>query len=329
VILISSLFIILSAKLTVQQVSLFSLQNWLFVGALIIVVRPVAVFLSTLRSAVSAGERLFLAWMAPRGVVAAAVISVFATRLSEAGFPGYERLVSLTFQVIVGTVTVYGLTASRVARRLKLAQPDPQGVLFVGADPWTQSIAALLADEGFALMLVDSNWENIRRARAAGLRAHYANILSEDALYDLPLDGIGRLLSMTPNDEVNALAALHFLDVFGRSQVYQLPPASKSRIDRPGVVARHLQARYLFDESATFANLQDRFRRGATPKRTTLTAEFGLQQLKTMYGESATPLFLINQSRRLQVWTVSDPPKIETGQTLISLVDPAKREDRQ
>ena len=123
------------------------------------------------------------------------------------------------FQVIIGTVAVYGLTASHVARKLKVAKPDPQGVLFAGSQSWARSIASILKAEGYHVVLVDSNWANVTAARKAGLSAYYANVLSEELLYDIQLDDIGRLLALTPNDEVNSLAALHFVDIFGRSEV--------------------------------------------------------------------------------------------------------------
>ena len=104
-----------------------SWRNWAFVVVLIILVRPLAVWSSTFTSKLKFAEKAFLAWMAPRGIVAAAVVSVFALRLAEAGFEEYEQIVPITFLVIIGTVTIYGLTAAPVARLLGVAQPDPQG----------------------------------------------------------------------------------------------------------------------------------------------------------------------------------------------------------
>ncbi len=144
VLLISCLFIILASRLTFEQLSLFNAANWIFIGMLIVIIRPAAVFVSALRSELKWRERLFLAWMAPRGIVAAAVISIFAIRLAEIGIPNSESLMPLTFQVIIGTVAIYGITAPFVARWLKVAKPDPQGVLFAGAQPWVQKIANTL-----------------------------------------------------------------------------------------------------------------------------------------------------------------------------------------
>jgi NhaP-type Na+/H+ or K+/H+ antiporter len=327
VLLISSLFIILASKLTFEQLSLFNTANWLFVGILIVVVRPVAVFVSALRSDLKWRERLFLSWMAPRGIVAAAVISVFAIRLAEIGMHNIEGLMPLTFQVIIGTVAIYGITAPFVARWLKVAKPDPQGVLFAGAQPWVQTIASALKNEGFKVALIDSNWANVTAARSSGFPAYYANVLSENLLQDIQLDGIGRLLALIPNDEVNSLATLHFEDIFGRSEVYQLPLSSKSRVESRGAMPKHLRGRFLFDKKATCDYLEARFRAGAVVKKNSMTEEFDFAAFKSKYGDEALPMFVITESGSLKVWTATDQRLPEPGEKLISIVDELEEDE--
>ncbi|OQX92325.1 MAG: hypothetical protein B6D58_03490 [candidate division Zixibacteria bacterium 4484_95] len=328
VLLISSLFIILASRLDLEQTLFFNTANWVFVVLLIVVVRPVAVFLSTLGLKLGRNERFFLAWMAPRGIVAAAVASVFAMRLVERGFDNYTSLVALVFQAIIGTVVVYGLTASHVARWLKLAKPNPQGVLFAGAQPWAQSIANLLKSEGFEVALVDSNWDNVTTARNAGLRAYYSNILSENLLYDVQLNGIGRLFAITPNDEVNSLATLHFVDVFGTSEVYQLPLSTKSKVERREPRPLHLRGRYLFDKKATHDYLTARFQSGAVVKKTLITEEFNYDSFNSMYGKTALPIFIITESGDLKVCTADSSPSPSPGEKLISIVDEPEDEKK-
>jgi len=325
VLLISSLFIILAARLPAGAILLTNVPGWILVSILILIVRPVMVFVSTIKSDVTMRERLFLSWMAPRGVVAAAVISIFALRLEGTGIHGAEGISLLTFQVIIGTVAVYGLTALPVARWLKVAQPNPQGILFAGAHHWARELARILKDEGFAVALVDSNWENITRSRSDGCRAQYASILSENLHFDLSLEGIGRLFALTPNDEVNSLAALHFLDIFGRSEVYQLPPAKAGGNGRKSKMPRHLHGRYLFAEHATFEYLDKRFHEGAVIKRTTITEEFDYEAFKDMYGDTALPLVSISEAGKLSIYTTESPPSPEPGRILISIVDPIEK----
>jgi NhaP-type Na+/H+ or K+/H+ antiporter len=326
VLMISSLFIILAARLSFDQLTLLGGTSWVFVGLLILVVRPAAVFLSTIMSPLRWNERLFLSWMAPRGIVAAAVSSVFAIRLVEGGYPKCECLVPLTFQVIMVTVAVYGLTALPVARLLKLAKPHPHGVLFAGAQQWARSMAYMLREEGYQTALVDTNWVNVTEARKAGCRAYYANVLSENLLFDVQLDGIGRLIALTPNDEVNSLAALRFLDIFGRQEVYQLPPATKNSGSRKEAMPLHLHGRFLFSKEANYRYMEARFRGGAIVKKTLITEEFDYGAFREMYGETALPLFIITESDVLRICTADSPAMVQAGQTVISLVDPPNNE---
>ena len=136
-----------------------------FLAALILVARPLAVFVSTLFSSLTWRERKFLAVLAPRGIVAAAVASVFALRLDKEHFAQAGMLVPITFATIIGTVTFYGLTASFFARRLGLSHAGNYGFLIAGAGSVERMIAAALQGEGQPVLLVDTNRENIAAAR--------------------------------------------------------------------------------------------------------------------------------------------------------------------
>ena len=159
--------------------------------------------------------------MAPRGIIAAAVVSVFSLRLQEQNFPQAKLLVPYVFLVIVCTVTLYGLTGAWIARRLGLARTGNGGFLIAGADRFAREIAHALIDEGIELLLVDTSLANVRDARLAGLPALSANALSSQVAERIELSGISRLLAMTSNDEVNSLAAVHYGKQFG-----QYPPLS-------------------------------------------------------------------------------------------------------
>jgi NhaP-type Na+/H+ or K+/H+ antiporter len=320
VLLVSGLFILLAARVQLSDLGHIGMGSLAFLGVLMLVARPASVALSTLRSRLSRSERLFLSWMAPRGIVAAAISSIFALRLVDVGYPKAELLVPITFMVIMSTVTIYGLTASPLARRLKVASPNPQGVLVVGAHSWSRAIASALQAEGYSVLVVDDSWANISAARMAGLPTFYASILSQYALDEIELGGIGRLLALTSDDEYNSLAALQFIDVFGRAEVYQLPPRGEEKGPRE-TVSRHLQGRLLFGEGIGYTYLASRFARGAVIKTTKLTQEFDYDAFRKLYGEEAIPLFTIAQNGNLVVFTKDSPPTPRPGHTLISLVD--------
>ena len=322
VLFISSLFIILASRLTIDELSyVLNFKGFIFLVLMILVVRPLSIFISTYFTDLNLKEKLFLSWMAPRGIVAAAVASVFALRLVEAGYEQAERIIDITFLVITGTVAIYGLTAFKVARRLGLAKPNPQGLLIVGAHIWARSIAKFLHENGFQVSLVDSNWANVSAARQEGLQAYYENILLEDISEDIELDGIGKLIALTRNDEVNSLAALHFIEDFGRSQVYQLPKLSKFSAKSEESIPQHLRGRLLFGAEATFSYLDSKFASGASLKKTPLTDEFNYDSFQSLYGEKALPLFLIKESGELVVMALDNTPTPLPGQYLISLVD--------
>lgn len=321
VLLISSLFILLAARLQLSDLRGIGLPHLAFLAGLMVIVRPAVVAAATLRSTLNWRERTLVAWIAPRGIVAAAVSSLFALELAEAGYDGSEILVSITFMVIIGTVVIYGLSAAPLARLLKVAQPDPQGVLIVGAHPWARAIASELKDEGVAVRLVDTNYANIAEARMAGLPVYYGSALTEVALDAIELQGIGRLLALTSNDEVNSLTALHFSEIFGRDSVYQLPPEQLARASKQ-LVSRALRGRFLFDPQATYWNLTARFDAGADVKTTNLTDTFDFETFMRLY-RNAIPLFLLGEAGKLTVFTVKDSPKPAPGGRLIAIVEPA------
>ena len=175
VLLISGLFILLAARLDLN--AMLALGPAVLVLLLIIqfIARPLNVLLSTAGSKLSWRERTLLAWIAPRGIVAAAVSAIFAIRLDEAGHEGALLLVPLTFAVIIGTVVVQSATARPLARLLKVAEPPPSGFLIVGANGPARVIAKALQQLGIRVLLTDSNWENIRAARMENLPTYFGN----------------------------------------------------------------------------------------------------------------------------------------------------------
>jgi NhaP-type Na+/H+ or K+/H+ antiporter len=326
VLLISGLFILLTARLQMSELASISAGSIALLAVLMLAARPLAVALSSLGSKLKLKERLFISWLAPRGIVAAAVASVFAIRLADAGYEQAELLVPLTFVVIAGTVTIYGLSAAPAAKWLKVAEPDPQGVLIIGGHSWARAIATALHKEGFKVLMVDSSWVNISAARMAGVSIFYGNILSQYTLDEIELGGIGHLMALTSDNEYNSLANLQLTNDLGRSAVYQLPAGSEE--EEKKAVSQHLRGRLLFAPDATYDYLAEQFATGAAIKTTELTEEFNYDAFKEYYGKSALPLFLIDQNEKLTIFTAENPPKPKPGQKLISLIKPDKSKEK-
>ncbi len=315
VLLISGLFILLSARLELSDLTHLGWGSLVFLAVLILIARPAAVAISTIGSGMPWQERAFLAWVAPRGIVAAAMASIFALRLSAENYAQADQIVPITFLVIIGCVAVYGLTAAPVARWLNVAQDNPQGVLFVGASPLSRALAEALQAENIATCLADSNWSNISTARLSGFNTYYGNALTEDALDNIDLDGIGRILALTPNDEANALAALHFAELFGHQEAYQLVPTTADSETVP-----HLRGRFLFADHANYNALSIHLTEGAVIKTTGLSEQFDYDTFQAYYQHAAWPLFVITEGGDLLIWTTEQPLSPAPGQRIVSLI---------
>ena len=284
-----------------------------------LVIRPFSILISTLRSRLTTRERLFLAWMAPRGIVAASVASLFALELEEVGFHGAEQLVPLTFVVVVGTVIIYGLTALPLANWLNIRQQDPQGTLIMGAHPWARAMAEKLHHNGFEVILVDTNRGNVQAARMMGLTAVSGSILSDDVLDTLPLERMGRLLALTSNNELNALATIRLSEFVGANNVYQL---SVGHAGDPEAIDAKLRGQILFHPAFDFEILDICFDEGGELRRTRLTDKFTYADYQKEHGETAVPFFILDDDR-LEVIVADTPITPSSGQTIVSLVSPS------
>jgi len=323
VLIIGSLFIVLSARLDLTALRNIVAPGSILLMVLVLVIRPLSVLAATLFSDVPWTSRLMLMAMAPRGIVAAAVASVFALELSRAGLADAERVVPLTFFVIATSVLVYAALAQLAARALGLVEADPQGIVFAGAPAWAQDAARSLIELDFRVQLVDSDYFRVREARMAGLPARYGSPVTERVEQDIDLRGIGRLLAVGANDDANSLAALHFAGIFGRSSVYQLHPEPPTLPRLESAAPAHLRGRTLFREKVTYMELERRYRDGARIRRTRLSDEFTMEDFLDKHGDRALPLFLIqNEGTRLYVFSTGDQPAFKPGDIMLSLVLP-------
>ncbi len=319
VLMIPVLFILLSARLTRSDIELMSYSGIIFLLILVLIGRPLSVFVSTIQSGLTFREKLFVSAVAPRGIVAAAVSSVFALKLADGGVPQIEYLVPVTFMVIIGTVLLYGFASAPLARVLKVSQSDPRGVIIAGAHPWALEIATVLHEKDFRVLVVDTNRYHVKQAKMMGLQAYQESIISDKAIDRLNLEGVGKLLALTSNDEVNAMAVLRFSEIFDNENLYQLRPDIKE--DEREFSPQHLRGRFLFGKEVTFTNLSRKFSEGTVVKSTRLTAEFSYKDFRARYGESMIPLFLIDQGGQLLPFTSRDEIVPRQGNTIIALVD--------
>ena len=322
VLLISGLFILLAARLDLN--AMLALGPAVLVLLLIIqfIARPLNVLLSTAGSKLSWRERTLLAWIAPRGIVAAAVSAIFAIRLDEAGHEGALLLVPLTFAVIIGTVVLQSATARPLARLLKVAEPPPSGFLIVGANGPARVIAKALQQLGIRVLLTDSNWENIRAARMGNLPTYFGNPASEHAESHLDLVGLGHLLALSPSGELNALAATRFRHEFGPHRLYTLTNSQESRRTDKHRASHEHRGQVLGNPAITYSQLINDLHQGAEIYSTHLTDSFSWDDYQALHGERATPLFARDSSGWVHVITPNSDLKPATGWTILALVKP-------
>ncbi|MEE8105180.1 MAG: sodium:proton antiporter [Planctomycetota bacterium] len=323
VLLISSLFILMAARLRVADLQQLDAGLVGFLLVLILIIRPLVVFACTWRTGLKNNERALIAWLAPRGIVAASVASVFAFRIEQhGGAAEAARLVPVTFLTVIATVSVYGLTAGPVARWLGLSTANPQGALIVGAHPFARMLALALQNAGVRVVIADTNAGAISAARMAGLPVYLGNVLADHAEEELDLQGVGRLLALTANDEVNALCAAHYRHLFGSEKVFQISQGEIARGVEP--LPAHLSGRYLFDEEVRYADLQKRYANGEVVKATKLSEQFDFAAWRELYGADALPLAILDESGTLTLAAQNRVLEPKAGHTLLAFVKEPK-----
>lgn len=317
--LLSGLFIILAARVDIADLRALGWQGPAVLAAMLLIARPLKVAFSTWGSPLPPAERVLLAWVAPRGIVAAAVSALFAIKLQQLGVAQAHQLLPLTFIVIVGTVILQSITARPVALALKVAQPDPVGFLIVGASPVAQAIGKALKDAEVPVCLCSSDWDGIAKARMAGLPVYYGSPLSEDAQRNLDMAGLGRMLALGPGDDFNSLVTSWFVSHFGRGKAYALPDGRRAEhADKHQAAAWHRPVT-LFSETATYWMLMRELSEGGAIRSTTLTDEFDYERYKASRGGSHTPLFALSPKGYAQPFTPRQDWQPEAGWTVLSL----------
>lgn len=327
VMLIGALFIVLAARVDLTPL----LGAWRAAAAVLLVVlfvaRPVAVLAATLGSKLAWRERALVAWIAPRGIVAAAVSALFSLRLEALGYERAPLLVALTFMVILVTVVAQSTLTRPLARRLGVMEPEPHGALVVGGHQLGLAVAKALQERGLRVVLADINWGRVQQARMQGLDTYYGDVVSEHADRHLDLAGIGCLLALVDHSSPNALACLRYRSEFGAANVY----AVRTGAEGDGAGGRRervprLRCRPLFREDATLGRLMGLLEEGYRVRATTLTEAFDYPAWRTRHQSRAIPLFALDRGGRLRVFSGEEALRPEPGWTLLALAPPAEAE---
>lgn len=321
VLLISGLFIILAARLDLHALVALGPATLVLLVIIQFIARPLNIALCTLGSKLNWRERSLLAWIAPRGIVAAAVSAIFALRLEQQGDSQAHLLVPLTFLVIIGTVVLQSATARPLARLLKVAVPSPSGFLIVGANPVARALGQAIQGLGNQVLLTDSSWENIRSARMAGLPTYFGNPTSQHAEAHLDLVGLGHLLALSPSSELNALACMHFRHDFPANRRYTLPSGGEGKRSDKHRSSDQVRGLPLGSQALSFPQFASRLARGADVRSTCLSQAFDWPAYQALHGKRAT--LLLARDPNGWIHMASQPLSFTPGEgwILIALIE--------
>ena len=301
--------------------------NWnfaLFLLALLFVVRPATILLSLLGSTVPWNERLFLAWIAPRGIVLVAVSGLFALRLNDLGYEDGNVLIGLSFAVVVATIVAHGFTVNLVAKWLNVKGSTRPGLLLVGSTPWTVMLAQELKEVGTPVMINDPSWQRLALARQKGLPTYHGEILNEATEHNLDLSPFQTLIAATDNEAYNTLVCNEFAYEVGRDSVYQLGEATEET-DRHALPPS-LRGRAIFEAGFGVADVNLRTQQGWILRKTKLTEEFDFDDALEKLPDNSHLLLLLRDTGRIRFFTHAARPDPRAGDTIISFTPPDSME---
>jgi len=326
VVLLSVLFIVIPSQLEPAQLRLLDWRMVAFVLAILLVVRPLTIGLATLGAPMRRADKLLLAWIAPRGIVAVATAGIFGPALVAAGYADAERLLPTTFLIVMVTVLCHGLSIGRVARRLGVAARGDAGLLIVGASTWTCALAKALQKLQVEVLVVDRDYDKLRVARMQGIDVFYGEFLSEHAEEALEVQHLSYLLCATDNDSYNALVCKAQGRRMGHHRTFQLASHEGS-----GQASRQvpLQQRgyFAFHKDASFQALEWRLLEGWTVQTTSLTRTYGWSEFGERMGELGKDWWLLGgipPNGPFRLYSSEQAFKVEAGWTVVCFAPPSQ-----
>jgi NhaP-type Na+/H+ or K+/H+ antiporter len=322
ILMVSGVFVILTADLDLQILTRLGWRSAALLALVVFAVRPVSVLLSTMGLGMDWRERLLLAWIAPRGIVAVTVAGVFASFMIGQGYPGADLLLPLIFSLVLITVVLHGSTIGWLSRRLGLAAVSRNGILIVGASGWSTEFAIQLKEMEIPVLIADSSPYNLGQARMYGIRTHYGEILSEHTEMSLELNEMGFLLATTDNDAYNSFVCTQYATDFGHNQVLQLPMNSDSEINEKKDIKQALCGIIAFDPSATKNDLEYRQHHKWLFHKTRFTKEYPFEKHLDTSSADMLLLLLLRPDGTVIFNSGQFPLKPAEGDIVLSYVPP-------
>ena len=319
IILISGLFIVLAAQISFTHLHDIIWPAIILIAGLQFVLRPLTVFICTLSSKLNWREKFLLAWIFPRGIVAAAVSALFAIRLKQNNIAGSHQLVLITFLVIIGTVVFQSLTTRWVAKLLKVSEPEPRGYLIVGANPVARVIAAELVKRDYRVLLTSAVWEHVQASRMDGLPTFYGNPVSSYADRHLDLIGLGGMIAISARTNLNTLASMRYKREFGAQNIFSVQTErGEQDDDHKQTAAGRFKGHMVFKDGMTFAKLNQLIRQNDKLTSTTLSEEYDFEKFRDDQPKNVL-LFAFDPKNRVHFFSAHQEIKPIKEWTVISI----------
>ncbi|WP_228853083.1 cation:proton antiporter [Aegicerativicinus sediminis] len=325
VLLISILFILLAANINMSD--LYLIYNWntaiLFL-VIVLLLRPLAVFVSTYGSNLKFREKLFISWVGPRGIVAAGIASLFGSKLVKNGIEGAEYVTPLVFMVVLGTVLLNATTARAFSKLVGVFLQKSEGILIIGASKMARLIAHYLYTENRHVVLIDSNQTNVSKAKELGLEAMNVDIYSDTLLDNIELSDVGYLMAMTANSDINNYSIMKFGEQFGEHGSFRLlttdEMSGSAEVPKEG----------LFCQSADYITLTEAARKYSSINEIEVKSLDHYKKLLRLTGDQkhTIPLFLKDLEGELHIISSDEDPgfEIAEGWILVYLGKPLDME---
>lgn len=320
VLLISGLFILLASRIDVSSLSQLGWQAAILLIVIMFVARPVSVLISSVGSKLSWQELSLLSWIAPRGIVAAAVSALFSLKLEALNYAQVEILVPMVFLVIIVTVVFQSLSSAKVAEWLKIRSPEPNGLLIFGGGQFSRELAKELQNQKIPVCLADTNWETISQARMDGIPSYFGNPISEHASRHLDTSLFGRVLVMSPYKQINPLVTFHFEHALGKGSVLALSNNEQAARPSHQVSEDYSKKLTLFNEEATYRRLINYVNKGAVVKTTRLSDNFSYADYQAEYDKRLIPLCAILPDGNVEIFNTLTKLKPKPEWKIVSLI---------
>lgn len=317
VLLISTLFIILAARVNLEHLASVGMAGILLLFVAMFIARPLAIWASSIGSRLSFNEKLMISWIGPRGIVAAAISSLFAIKLQDTQLQGVELLVPLVFTIIIGTVLIQGLGAKAIAKLLNVQEAVYKGVLIIGSNPVALAIATSLKEQNVDVLVASRHYNEVAKARMLGLRTYYGNPVSTHADGHLDLIGLGNMFAISTDKELNTLSEIHYRHEFDKNNIYRIRFSDDSNQTERYDIQDNYRSNWLFGKNVTYAKLASMLAKNARIKVTNLTDSYTYQDYKAT-NKQFVPLYTIDDKGFISI--INDEQTIPTNCRIVALV---------